>query len=648
MSPSISAEPSATLFDRWAEVYDAGSNPLLMLEEQMLPPLLPSIEGRHVLDVGCGTGRWLAHLDALQPASLIGTDSSAAMLRRARAKTATARLLRSDASTHPVPDGSQDLILSSFVLSYLNDLPAFAAECARALKPGGWLLVSDMHPDTALERKWTRTFVSAGQTVRIAVAPPSLLQMLALFSDAGLEICQLREPSFQPEQRELFAQAGRLADFQDLEDVPAIYLLKLRKPLRPIPRGRSTSSTTIRLTNTRWSIGPSSWCDTPLAVERGVIAAHRSNSGSNAIDLTGYVVLPGLINAHDHLEFALFPNLGRQPGEPPYANSTEWAHEIHHRHAAIIADHGQVPLEARVWWGAIRNLLCGVTTVCHHNRIHPELFHPRFPVRIVDQLGWGHSLAFEPHLAERFRAADPDQPFMLHAGEGTDASSHAELAALDALGLLHPRTVLVHGLAFTPQDVALINRRGAALVLCPTSNRYLFARTPANSFIHSIHRVALGSDSPLTAAGDLLDEVRHLRVEQDLDPHTLFNLTTASPAALLQLRRGEGHILPGGRADLIAVRDEVAPHRSPSDTLAHLTPAEVELVMLGGQVQLASPAIRARLSEEQRSGLCLLEVAGMERWVRAPLPALFHCAEQFLGRGHLRLGGKPVRHRYAD
>jgi len=644
--PSLASEAHRAVFDRWAEVYDGNANPLLMLEELTLPPLLPAINGQHVLDVGCGTGRWLSRLEALQPASLIGTDCSAAMLRRARAKSSATTLFKCDATTLPVPDASQDVILSSFVISYLADLPAFALECARALKPGGTLLLSDMHPDTARQRKWKRSFAAAGETTHINVRPQQLSEIISVFQRQEFELRDLCEPSFQSEQRAVFEQAARLADFLALANVPAIYLLKLRKPLGSPHRAGGSPSSAFQLAHTRWSIGASGWSDAPLCIaEDSIVARHQhSNCAGASIDLSDYVLLPGLINAHDHLEFALFPNLGRPLETPAYANSAEWAREIHHRHAASIADHSQVPLETRVWWGAIRNLLCGVTTVCHHNRLHPELDHPDFPVRIVSRLGWGHSLTFEPNLAERFRATPADHPFVLHAAEGTDASSRQELAQLDHLGLLDQRTVIVHGLAFTADDVALLNRRGAALVLCPTSNRYLFARTPTNTFIHSIDRAALGSDSPLTAAGDLLDEVRHLRSEQDLDPHTLYKLTTENPAAILQLRRGEGHILPGGRADLIAVRSS---SETPAQALANLTLAHVELVLLSGRIQLASPAIYERLLDDQRSGLHLLEVAGIERWIRAPLPALFQSAEHVLGSGNLRLGGKQVRHRHA-
>ena len=60
----------------------------------------------------------------------------------------------------------------------------------------------------------------------------------------------------------------------------------------------------------------------------------------------------------------------------------------------------------------------------------------------------------------------------------------------------------------TLEGVALLNRRDASLVWCPSSNRFLFGRTREREEVISVRHLLLGSDSPLTAAGDLLDEVR--------------------------------------------------------------------------------------------------------------------------------------------
>jgi cytosine/adenosine deaminase-related metal-dependent hydrolase/ubiquinone/menaquinone biosynthesis C-methylase UbiE len=626
---AIIAEPQSTVFDRWAKVYDTQSNPLLLLEERIAPSLLPTISGKHILDIGCGTGRWLQRLEALLPASLIGTDCSAAMLERAREKIMPATCLHQcDSSSTPGDEASHDLILASFLLSYVEDLQAFARECARVLKPGGHILISDMHPVTAIERSWTRSFHLEGTKVSIAAHSRSLAEIIATFNRSGFELNTLAEPSFAIQERAIFEKAGKLAEYTSLTGIPAIYLLKLQK------------RAALQLVNAPWSTSPATWSTDALSIQDARITAPEQATlkDTHRLDLSGYVLMPGLINAHDHLEFALFPNLGRTE---PYQNSSEWAADIHQKHAATIALHQQVPLDTRLWWGAIRNLLCGVTTVCHHNPLHPALTHPDFPIRVVADIGWSHSLAFDHNLAETFQATPPHHPFILHAAEGIDRQSSEEFAALKGLGVLDDRTVLVHGLAFTSENITLLNQRRAALVLCPTSNRFLFSQAPSSALIALAERLALGSDSPLTSAGDLLDEIRYLHTQQAINPEILFKLVTTNPAEILHLQQGEGTIAQGFPADLIAVRDA---RTNPAETLARLTIADVELVMISGRVQVASPEIYGRIQETQREGLHLLEIAGQDRWVRAPLPTLFNAAERVLGKDNLRIGNKEVRH----
>src|SRR6266568_1200223 len=59
-------------FRLWSKTYDDELNPLLALEQRFVNSLLPRVDGRNVLDVGCGTGRWLRALSGGKPAALVG------------------------------------------------------------------------------------------------------------------------------------------------------------------------------------------------------------------------------------------------------------------------------------------------------------------------------------------------------------------------------------------------------------------------------------------------------------------------------------------------------------------------------------------------------------------------------------------------
>ncbi len=360
------------------------------------------------------------------------------------------------------------------------------------------------------------------------------------------------------------------------------------------------------------------------------------------IDLSGFLVMPGLVNAHDHLHFALFPNLGN----PPYRNYVDWGEDIHSTFPEIIAKRKSVPRDVRLWWGGIRNLLCGVTTVCHHDPLWPPLQANDFPVRVVQQYGWAHSPALGGDLRQARSAAPDGSAFIMHACEGVDDLATQEVFVLDRLGVLDARAVLVHGLALDEAGVALMRLRQASLIVCPSSNRFLFEKLPDMALLGTIENVALGSDSPLTAVGDLLDEIRFAIEFCGIAPDHAYRMVTETPAAILRLKDGEGSLhvseAPGvsGATDLIAVRDtgEPAAQRLPT-----LSMHDIELVIIRGQVQLASEAVWKLLPPQVKHGLEPLWIAGSVRWLRAPVKELLRKAEAVLGSGEVRLGGRAVK-----
>ncbi len=634
-------------FALWSEVYDQQSNPLLSLEESFLNGILPSVSGLDVVDVGCGTGRWIQLLARQAPRSITGIDASCEMLAQARTKVGgSATLLLGDCLSLPLASDSADLILASFVLSHVADVSRFVTELARVLRAGGTAFVTDAHPEAIRKLGWKRAFKYAGESITLETYDRALLEVISEFELCGAfqTVCIL-EPTFQRLQRDLLHKAGKPEAYMAAVNHPAIYVLQVRSTSRS--SGRTTASyeaSRARISGARLAFGPLESATAELTIANGVIEfmdsteLSRTQSGHSpdeTIDLAGYLLLPGLINSHDHLEFGLFPNLGCGP----YQNATEWAIDIQSREADVIAKQRRIPKDVRCLWGAIRNLLCGVTTVCHHNPTLPEFSNQEFPVRVLKNCDWAHSLALDEDAAAKFANREHDAPFIIHAGEGVDEQSANEFVELDRLQMLSDGTVLVHALALNSHSVSLLNHRGTAVVWCPTSNTFLFGTTHGTKILSRLDNVVLGSDSPLTAAGDLLDEVSFAGQKVGLAAFELYQMVFTRSARVLRLSNGEGGIRPGGVADLIAVRDT---GRDPADTLAGLSSSDIELVTLGGRVHLAREPMLQRLPRDWRSGLEALEVDEEVVWLRAPVQRMFAASASAMGN-EFPLGGKWVR-----
>ena len=230
------------------------------------------------------------------------------------------------------------------------------------------------------------------------------------------------------------------------------------------------------------------------------------------IDLRGGRLLPGLINAHDHLQLNSFP----QPEHRrQHGNVREWIAEINDR---LRSDHAfrsvaGVPREHRLLHGGLKNLLSGVTTVAHHDPLYPTLSGTSFPVRVVTNYGWSHSLGIDgENRARRSHESTPaDWPWIIHAAEGIDAEAMAEFGRLDSLNCITGNTLLVHGVALGPAQRERLAEAHAGLIWCPSSNLHLFGESADVADLIACGRVALGTDSRLSGAADLLGELRVAR-----------------------------------------------------------------------------------------------------------------------------------------
>ena len=101
----------------------------------------------HVLDIGCGSGQTTRDAARFATAGLaVGVDNSASMIARARQLTESESLhnvsfLQADAETHHFPSKSFDIAISRFGTMFFADPVAAFANIARALRPGGRLVM---------------------------------------------------------------------------------------------------------------------------------------------------------------------------------------------------------------------------------------------------------------------------------------------------------------------------------------------------------------------------------------------------------------------------------------------------------------------------------------------------------------------------
>ena len=318
------------------------------------------------------------------------------------------------------------------------------------------------------------------------------------------------------------------------------------------------------------------------------------------------VLLPGFVNAHTHLEYAVYAGFGDGLAFPPWI-------DLHVTRKRRLLDGDAVAI-ARL--GAAECLRSGVTTLADASFtgaaapacadlgvraiVHLEVFgddpdaalarlerlRETVDASLSDRVRLGVSphapyttsadvyaactglgLPLVTHLAE----SPAEQDWLVH-GRGAMAAAADLLVApprttgvrlLAERGLLGPGVLAAHCVHVDADEVALLAERDVAVAHCPRSNAILGCGTaPLAELLAAGIRVGLGTDSPAsTPSFDLFEEMRtavytaraRKQTPDALSASAALELATLGSARALGLEDETGSLAAGKRADLAVV-----------------------------------------------------------------------------------------------
>jgi cytosine/adenosine deaminase-related metal-dependent hydrolase len=325
-----------------------------------------------------------------------------------------------------------------------------------------------------------------------------------------------------------------------------------------------------------------------IQVENGKIKAItddektlQNNPKEMRIEFENAIAFPGLINSHDHLDFNLFPQIANRI----YNNYSEWGKDIHIQNKEAINAVLKIPLHLRTQWGLYKNLLNGITTVVNHGA-KLKITDPFITV-LQDNYSL-HSIQFEKYWRLKLNNVFAKrQPFVIHAGEGTDDMAHKEIDTLIKINFFKKSLFAVHGVAMDEEQAK--NFKG--LVWCPDSNFFLLNATANIKRLKTKTRILFGTDSTLTADWNLWNHLRLARKTELMNDHELFNTLTKTPSVVWK-QKNIGAISINNNADIVIAKSIDS---KGFDAFYYLNPENIQLILHDGKIRLFDEEIKDQL-----------------------------------------------------
>lgn len=346
------------------------------------------------------------------------------------------------------------------------------------------------------------------------------------------------------------------------------------------------------------------------------------------------VLTPGLINGHDHLLGTYYPKVGHGP----YQNWLPWDNDL--KSAPVYQERQQIENRDLYLLGGYRNLVSAVTNVSDHiPHFVNEAFLDILPTRVIREYALAHSIASfalawgDGVDVEYKKALKSGLPFITHIGEGFDPETAQDLKVLDRKGALGEHSVLVHGIAFTEDDIKLIRQKGASVVWCADSNMFMFNRTAnVGKMLEAGVNVCIGTDSPMSGGLNLLYELKFDKAvykklyNKELSSEQILRMVTVNPAKAFRLKK-TGQIKAGYVADCAVFANR---GKTPYESVVKAELGDVLLVVINGKPAYGSREY-AHLFDALKVKYQRIRLAGMDRIVVGDLVGLLRRISKAVG-----------------
>lgn len=222
----MSATATSTLaaYERWAPVYPpVAHNPLMRAEQRSMLQVWPNMQGRRVLDLACGSGRYSQLLRQADAAQVVALDFCLPMLEQ----VANADRVCASMTQLPFRAAVFDAVVCGLAVGHAADIHQWMSELARVLRPEGNLVYSDFHSE-AIRAGMTRSFKDAADvTWTVPHQTYDLSCQQDAMNAAGLTVETVRELRMGMELNEAFPGSEQV--YRQWYGVPVVLIVRACK-----------------------------------------------------------------------------------------------------------------------------------------------------------------------------------------------------------------------------------------------------------------------------------------------------------------------------------------------------------------------------------------------------------------------------------